>query len=123
MTKRSICIMNDGSAFQFDSYVRGYHAYMNIWELLLGDCLKCVKEPTNQVDKHAVAVVRINYLSEEIVVGHVPMFISMIASMFLTLPGCTLSIEVTGKRVSCEVGYGLEVPANFHFYGPENAIV
>ena len=52
--------MNDGSAFQFDSYYKGYHAYMNIWEPLLGERLKCVKEPTNEVDKHAVAVVRIN---------------------------------------------------------------
>ena len=115
--------MNNGSAFQFDTYVRGYHAYMNIWGPLLGKCLKCVKEPTNEVDKHAVAVVRINSLSKEVVVGHVPKFISMIVSMFLSLPGCTLSIEVTGKRVNRGAGYGLEIPANFHFYGPENAIV
>ena len=114
--------MNDGSAFQFDSYVRGYHAYMNIWEPLLGECLKCVKEPTNEVDKHAVAVFRINSLTKEVVVGHVPKFISMIVSMFLSLPGCTLSIEVTGKRVNRGAGYGLEIPANFHFYGPENSM-
>ena len=54
--------MNDGSAFQFDSYVRGYHACMNIGESLLGECLKCAEEPTNKVDKHAVAVVRIKKL-------------------------------------------------------------
>ena len=35
--------MNDGSAFHFDSYGRGYHAYMNIWESLLGEYLKFVK--------------------------------------------------------------------------------
>ena len=58
--------MNDGSAFQFDSYVRGYHAYMSIWEPLLGECLKWVKEPTNKVGKVAVAVVRINSLSKEL---------------------------------------------------------
>ena len=80
-----ICIMNDGSVFQFDSYVRGYHAYMNIWKPLLGECLKCVKEPTNEGDKHAVAVVRINSLGKEVVVEHMPKFISMIASMFLSL--------------------------------------
>ena len=43
--------------------------------------------------------------------------------MLLSLPGCTLSIEVTGKRVNCIAGYGLEMPANFHLCGPENAIV
>ena len=42
-----VCIMNDGSAFQFESYVRGYHAYLNIWEPLFGECLRCAKEPEN----------------------------------------------------------------------------
>ena len=115
--------MNNGSAFQFDSCVRGYHAHMNIWEPLLDECLKCVREPTNEVDKHAVGVVRINSLSKEVVVGHVLKFISMIVSTLLSLPGSTLNIEMTGKRVNCGAGYGLEIPANFYFYGPENAIV
>ena len=78
--------MNDGSAFQFDSYVRGYHAYMNIWKPLLGECLKCMKEPANEDDKHVVAVVHIHSLSKEVVVGYVPKFISIIVSMFLSLP-------------------------------------
>ena len=47
----------------------------------------------------------------------------MIVSMFLSLPGCTLNIKVTRKRVNRGAGYGLEIPTNFHFYGPENAIV
>ena len=115
--------MNDGSAFQFASHVKGYHAYMKIWESLLGECLKCVREPTNEVDKHAVAVVCIDSLSKEVVVEHVPKFISMIISMFLSLQGCTLSIEVTEKCVNRGAGYGLEIPVNFHFYGSENAIV
>ena len=82
-----------------------------------------MKERTNEVDKHTVAVVRINSLSKEVVVRHVPKFISMIVPMLLSLPGCTLSSEVTGKRVSYGAGYGLEIPANLHFYGPANAIV
>ena len=118
-----ICIMNDGSAFQFESYFRGYHAYMNIWELLLDEYLKCVVEPTNEVEKHAVAVVCINSLSKEVVVGPVPKFISMIVSLFFSLPRCTRSIEVTGKHVNRGAGYGLEIPTKFHFCGPENATV
>ena len=111
-----VCIMNDSSAFQFESYVRGYHAYLNIWEPLLGECLK------NEVQKHAVAVVRINSRNEEVVVGHVPKLISMVVSMYLSLPRCTFSVEVTGKRINRGAGYGLETPAKFHFHGPENAI-
>ena len=115
-----VCIMNDGSAFQFESYVRGYHAYLNIWEPLFGECLRCAKEPENEVNNHAVAVVRINSRNEEVVVGHVPKL--MVVSMYLSLPRCTLSVEVTGKRINRGAGYGLEIPAKFHFHGPENAI-
>ena len=82
-----ICIMKDGLAFQFDSYVRGYHAYINMWEPMLGECLKCVMEPTNEVDKHLVAVVHINSLSKEVIVGHVPKFITTIVSMLLSYHG------------------------------------
>ena len=70
-----------------------------------------------------VASRAINSLSKEVVVGHMPKFISMMVSMLLSLPGCTLSIEVTEKRVNRVAGYGLEIPANLHLCGPENAIV
>ena len=42
--------------------------------------------------------------------------------MYLSLPRCTLSVEVTGKRINRGAGYGLEIPAKFHIDGPENAI-
>ena len=96
---------------------------MNIWEPQLGECLKCMTETKNEVDIHGIAVVRINSLSKEAGVGHVLKFISMIVSMLLSLPGCTLSIEVTGKRVNRVAGYRLEIPANFHLCGTENTIV
>ena len=89
--------MKDGSAFQFDSYVRHYHAYMNIWEPLLGECLKCVKEPINKVDKHAAAVVRINSLSKEVVVGHMPKFISMIVIIFISECKSLFEIKIKYK--------------------------
>ena len=41
---------------------------------------------------------------------------------FLSLPYCALDIFVTGKRINRGGGYGLEIPANFYFYGPEEAI-
>ena len=33
---------------------------MIIWKPLVGECFKCMKEPTNKVDKNAVAVVDTN---------------------------------------------------------------
>ena len=64
-----IWVMKDSSTFQCDSFVRGYHVYMNIWEPLLSECLKSRKEPTNEMDKTAVVVIRTNSYSEEVVVG------------------------------------------------------
>ena len=43
--------------------------------------------------------------------------------MFLFLSYCILVIFITGKRANHGAGkYGLEIPANVHFYGPEKAI-
>ena len=95
---------------------------MNIWEPLVGECLKSRKEPTNEMDKTAVVLIRINSYSEELVVGHVPKNMPKIVFMFLSLPHCALDIFVTGKHINREGGYGLEIPANFCFYGPEKAI-
>ena len=44
---------------------------MIIWKLLVGECLQCVKEPTNEVDKNAVAVICTNSHCKEEVVGYV----------------------------------------------------
>ena len=92
---------------------------MNIWEPLVGECLKSRKVPSNEMDKTAVAVIRINSYSEEVVVGPVPKNMS---KMFLFLPHCAFDIFVTGKRINRGGGYGLEIPANFYFNGPEKAI-
>ena len=110
------------STFQCDSFVRGYHVYMNIWERLLGECLKSRKELTNEMDKTAVAGIRNNSYSEEVVVRHVPKNMSKIVFIFLFLSHCALDIFVTAKRINRGGGYGLEIPANFYFYGPEKAI-
>ena len=54
--------------WSFDSYSRGYHEYMNIWVLLIGnESLICRKEKENTYDPLAVAITRGN-----VVVRHVP---------------------------------------------------
>ena len=117
-----IWVMKDSSSFQCDSFVRGYHVYMNIWERLLGECLKSRKELTNEIGKTAVAGISIDSYSEEVVVRHVLKNMSKIVFIFLSLPHCVLDIFVTGKRINRGGGYGLEIPANFYFYGPEKVI-
>ena len=44
--------------YDLDSFVRGYHAYMDIWKLKVGNENFCLKsENENQHDKIAVAIV------------------------------------------------------------------
>ena len=69
---------------------------ITFWKPLVGECLQSVKEQTNGVEKNSVAVIRINSHCTEEVVGHV----SLIVSMFLFLPHCTLDIFATRKRVN-----------------------
>ena len=110
-----IWVMKDSSTFQCDSFVRGYHVYISIWEPLVGECLKSRKESSNEMDKTAVALIRINFYSEDVVVGHGPKNMYKIVFMFLSLPHCALDIFVTRKRINRGGGYGLEIPANFIF--------
>ena len=52
---------------EIQSYVRGYHAFMDDWTPVIGQTLLLKQEPTNSKDKNAVAV-----YEEGCVVGHVP---------------------------------------------------
>ena len=55
------------SSVEIDSFVRGVHAYKDIWELREGEVLVLKREPDNIEDKFAVAVMK-----SGAVVGHVP---------------------------------------------------
>lgn len=46
----------------------------------------------------------------------------MIEFMFLALPHCALDIFETRTCANCRGEYGLDIPANFHFFGPEKVI-
>ena len=108
--------------YEYDSFARGYHVYMNIWNPLIGEILKCKREPTNEVDKHAVSIMRSDSLGKESVVGHIPHSISKFSSMFLTIPSTAIEVEVLGKRLNRGGGYGLEIPVKYRYYGQEKLI-
>ena len=63
---------------EFNSFIRGYHAYKHIWEPYVGETLLLKREPTNVKDCSAVAVMK-----ETEVVGHIPYNISSTSSIFL----------------------------------------
>ena len=63
-----------------------------MWNPLVGDTLKCRQEPSNEMDKNAVAIMRSDSWEKETTVGHVPQNISKTCLMFLKAPN--ISIEV-----------------------------
>ena len=116
-----LLIRKDSFSFNYENFIRGYHVHMKLWSPLLDECLFGKKEQSNGVDKNAVAVIRLNSCGKQKMVGHLPQNILKVVSLYICLPHCYLELEVTGKRMNCEVGYGFEIPSRIRFYGPEKA--
>ena len=73
-------------SFSFNSYARGYHAYMKIWNPVDGEVLVCTRETDNLHNNYAVSIIRNSY-----VVGHVPLGLSK--TLCLHLLCYALSLE------------------------------
>ena len=67
------------------------------------------------------ASVRIDWLCLQLV-GHVPLNWSKVVSKFLQFTNHHVCVNVTGKRVNCGVGLGLEIVVNYFFYGNARVI-
>ena len=115
-----IIIDKDLVTYEYDSFARSFHVYMDIWNPVIGEILKCKREPTNEVEKHAVAIMCSDSLGKESVVGHIPH--NKFSSMFLTIPSTAIEVEVLGKRINRGSGYGLEIPVKYRYYGQEKLI-
>ena len=102
------------SLYEFDYFTRGYHFYQHIWTPAEGETYSCTREPGNDQDCHAAAV-----MYEDRVMGHIRLAISKCISLFLTVPGTFLE---TGKRINRGGGYGLEVPCKYRISGQEKAV-
>ena len=117
-----IIIEKNLARHEYDSFARGYHMYMDIWNPLIGMILKCKWEPTNEVDKHAVAIMRSNSLGKESVIGHIPENVSKFSLMFLMTLFTSIEVEVVGKNLNHGGGHGLETPIKYCFYGLEKIV-
>ena len=53
-----IVVENTFSVLKHHSYIRGYHAYMNIWTPIIGDDNLCKQERNNKHDENAIAVLK-----------------------------------------------------------------
>ena len=115
-----VIVNNDTGIFLLESYVRGYHVYMNIWNARINDYLQCKIEENNEFDPSAVALLHDDCLEEK-VGGHVPIHLSKIFHRFLELPFCSISAVATGM-VNRGAGDGLEIPFEYKFFGDARAV-
>ena len=104
------------SSYELDSFIREYHVDQHIWTPVKGETYSCTREPGNELDCNAVAV-----MYDDRVVGHIPLAISKCISLFFTLLGSFLETKVTGKKINWEGGYGSEVPYKYRISGQEKA--
>ena len=56
--------------YEKEYYVRGYHVYKDTLEAAIGEELECVREPSNAVDRYAVAVTNNRWPLTEDVSAH-----------------------------------------------------
>ena len=115
-----ICIEKNWNEYQYKSFARVYHVYMNNWSPLVRETLKCRHEPA--VDENVIAIIRTDSLRNESIVGHVPQNISKICLLFLKVPNTSITAQVSGKRLNRGGGYGLEIPVIYRFHGQEKLI-
>ena len=103
----------NSSSVEIVSFIRGYHAYQDVWQPSVGEVLLLQREPTNVKDSQAVCVMK-----STLVVGHVPQNFSALFSHFLSRT-CNKGVaEVVGNKVNRGAGYGLEIPCKYCLYGP-----
>ena len=104
------------SSLEIETYVRGYHAYKNIWNPKLGEVLVAERESDNSYDKFAVAVKKNGQ-----VVGHLKKgksgWFSKSISYFLKYPKSSCHIEITGKKANLGDKQGLQVPCTVKLNG------
>ena len=110
-------VIDKANSFSFNSYARGYHTYMKIWNPVDGEVLVCTRQTDNPHDNYAVSIIRNSY-----VVGHVPLSLSKTFSNFLYLPASTMLCIVTGKRLNRGAGLGLEIPVMYQARRHEKAV-
>ena len=83
------------SSIQIEPFIRGYHAYMDIWDPIIGEELQLKREAENIRDGCAVAVVK-----DFCIVGHVPRQLSPMIFHFLARSCNRRIAEITGSKVN-----------------------
>ena len=107
---------------EIKSFVKGYHAYKELWKPVINDQLTTAMEPDNVVDKYAVCVKK----NDEIV-GHLPLgkngrFAKTI--FYFLRADCygKCNVIITGKAVNLGDGDGMQVPCLLKISGTKTLL-
>ena len=76
-----------------ESFILGYHAYLDVWTLVEDEMLRLIPQPSNSVDRNTIAVLKI--------VCHVPYCLAPIVSLFSKWDvnkACSYERESKSKR-------------------------
>lgn len=109
----------DDLMFEFDSCIRGYHQYQEIWTPILGEFLSSLRELGNRHDPFCVKVIKEGIGT----VGRVAKKISSTCTMFLQLGGI-IACRVTGNRRYSQdlIQGGMEIPCILVLKGKERIV-
>ena len=102
---------DDTQVLEINSYIRGYHAYMDTWDPALGQELILKPEPITTKTNTQLQFWKI--------VGYVPYNLAPRLSQFLRRELNNAFAEVTGEKVNRGAGYGLEIPCVTTFMDPK----
>ena len=110
-------------SYEINTFVMGYHVYKSNWTPSVGDEFHGFMEPTNKMDKYAVAVRK----NDGEVIGHLPLGKSgrFAKIIFYFLKNDSINvckITVTGKSINAGDGLGMKVPCKLSFLSERKSI-
>ena len=104
------------------SFLKGYHAYIDLWKPFINEELTTAMEPKNVVDKYAVCVKKNN-----VIVGNVPLgkdgrFAKMIFYFLRADRYAECKVIITGKEVNFGNGKGMQLTCLLNISGTKNIL-
>lgn len=103
--------------YVLSSHIKGYHAYMDIWLPKIGEFLDTRREPENEFDKYAIAVMQNNVVVGHLTKGRTGRFAKTVSFFLQASEDNKCKVEVIGKRVNLGDKEGLQIPCKLHFTG------
>ena len=108
--------------FETESVIKGYHAYMNDWTPILGENLSTRSEPENEIDKYAVAITKDARVIGHLKKGKTGRYAKTVFYFLRANLMNTISITVTGKGLTLEMGKACKFPAQFYSKEKKNIL-